>query len=576
MDPTLRLIGGPDVDFPTPAPLALSSIPRLSPIYTTTTDHTQLNKLCDPKLASDVDAALGQIVAKPGVNPHEDNPFERIGRLKFMNRAAVKLANIDAIFDVTNYRYQFLENGVLSVPAIGDDGSGVIVDDTNQTKNVFTFADIAAAPGAFTQYIMDRRPGALGYGISLKVETESLNWNKDLIQKTEGRFDVQYGEDGTGNLYTQSGFFIDYVLSKQPDGVNLVTGDGGFDLEDMPQLKEMYSTRLILCQIAIALGILAERGNMVLKIFNSLTSVSAQLIALLTLVFNDVYIFKPISSRPINSERYIVCKNMLNTSLASEISDALLDVNDDHPDFTPTRPYLESLFSDKLSADYLNWLRDLNNGFLQSRLDSAHVVLTKLSGKYIEIPRYDLHKAVISWGLYDRKRPHFPEIDYPYAWKCYPSRAQLITQIKAGDLTHLDVLPDLYFEELRVRILVKGVSLMDWWFTTGQRSVNILLSRSKQRPTLLRVRAKIDELAKGYPRLIPSKKIAIPNSKAIGLVDKFGCGFICLVANNYGGTIDIIENRPEYIEIYSQLIAEFGDPTKHRVVVASDHPVINI
>lgn len=588
MDPTISLIGGPDVKFPEAAPKALIEVPIFEPRYDTSTvvENTYADLDLLARYTEIRDQMEPYVDASKSVNIHDDNPFEGLKRLKYMNRAAVKLANVDAIFDVTGYRQHFEETDELSLSAYSGDGLGDVVKDNNQIVKVFTFADIAAAPGAFTQYIMDRRPMSLGYGISLKVEDDTLNWNKELIDKAEGRFDVQYGQDGSGNLYTQTDFFIDYVLEKQPNGLNLCTADGGFDMDISPHLKEIYSVRLVMCQIAAALGVVGENGHFVLKIFNTFTSASAQLVALLTVAFKEVYMFKPISSRPINTERYIVCKYLIDRSLAQQICDSILDVNDDYPDFEPDRPYLKSLFDDSLmSPAFVRWFQQHNDMSLRRRIESSSIVLSKLKGVEVEIPRYDLHRAVLYWGLVDRKRPSINVSDYPYAWKCYPDRQSIVDQVKSGDLTHLEILPDLYFEELRVREfrVVKnqtqiGENIMNWWFSSGQHEITSGMSKSRERPTLLGIRTKIKNLTRQYPKLIISDLLpkAIPKSDGVSIKDKFGCGIIWLLAKGFDGDVEIIETRPEYIKVYNELIKEFGDQTKHRVVEKSKLTFLSI
>lgn len=585
MDPTISLIGGPDVKFPEPAPRGLIELPEYSAIYDTSTvvenNYADLNLLAEyTNIRDQMDPYVDPTKS---VNIHDDNPFEGLKRLKYMNRAAVKLANVDAIFDVTGYRQHFESTGELSLSAYSGDGFGAVVTENNQINKVFTFADIAAAPGAFTQYIMDRRPMSIGYGMSLKVEDDTLNWNKELIDKAEGRFDVQYGSDGTGNLYTQTDNFIDYVLSKQQSGVNLCTADGGFDMDISPHLKEIYSVRLVMCQIAAALGIIGENGHFVLKIFNTFTSASAQLVALLTLAFKEVYMFKPISSRPINTERYIVCKYLISKDRAQEICDSILDVNDTYPDFEPDRPYLKSLFDDSLlTPAFIKWFREHNDMSLRRRIDSSNIVLSKLQGVEVNIPRYDLHRAVLYWGMVDRKRSAPGVTDYPYAWKCYPDRQVIIEQIKSGNMTHVDVLPDLYFEELRVREFrtVKGTpqvgdNIMNWWYSNGQHDVTSGMNKSRERPTLIGIRSKIPNSTRQYPNLITIKK-EIPISDSVAIKDKFGCGFIWLLSKGFEGNIDIIETRPKYVEVYHQLIKDLGDTDKHKVVKQSKYTQVNI
>jgi cap1 methyltransferase len=47
----------------------------------------------------------------------------------------------------------------------------------------------------------------------------------------------------------------------------------------------------------------------ILKVFDIFTTTSVHLLYLLNLVYSEVYIYKPKTSRPTNSEKYIICKN---------------------------------------------------------------------------------------------------------------------------------------------------------------------------------------------------------------------------------------------------------------------------
>jgi len=53
---------------------------------------------------------------------------------------------------------------------------------------------------------------------------------------------------------------------------------------------------------------LNENGNIVLKIFDTFTSVTLKIIYILSLLFDETYIYKPLLSRLSDSEKYIICK----------------------------------------------------------------------------------------------------------------------------------------------------------------------------------------------------------------------------------------------------------------------------
>lgn len=68
------------------------------------------------------------------------NPYEKIGGVFFMNRAAMKMANMDAIFD-----FMFTSPKTESGKNMVDDG------------NLLYFADVCAGPGGFTEYVLWRK-----------------------------------------------------------------------------------------------------------------------------------------------------------------------------------------------------------------------------------------------------------------------------------------------------------------------------------------------------------------------------------------------------------------------------------
>ena len=303
------------------------------------------------------------------------NPFELIGRSIFINRAAVKLANIDAVHHVTNDIFTF---------------------DLKQSTTPFTFCDIAAGPGGFTQYLQYRYPLSVGYGITLKHET--LDWSRRFLDMAQ--FTPFYGEDGTGNLYTNWNQFTEYVHSQQPDGVDLVTADGGFDLEDsmdktLLHRQEFLSSRLFLTQALVGIACAKAGGNFVLKTFDTVTDLSAQIIFSLAQCFDRITIFKPVSSRPANAEKYVICINRTPdiTHIFNLLSDASRLYTDDL--------YLTNLFLDPLPKPFQQWLTQINSESTNRQLRAAQDILLFLRGTPPDIPLYDTDKFLVIWNLPD-------------------------------------------------------------------------------------------------------------------------------------------------------------------------------
>ena len=93
--------------------------------------------------------------------------------------------------------------------------------------------------------------------------------------------------------------------------VNLYTCDLGFDASaDYNNQEQMHYTAN-LGQILCGLTILAPCGNMIIKHYTLFKRATRSYLALLTTLFNDVIISKPMSSKRTNSETYIICKHYL-------------------------------------------------------------------------------------------------------------------------------------------------------------------------------------------------------------------------------------------------------------------------
>lgn len=259
------------------------------------------------------------------------NPYEKIGRSIFLNRAAIKLANTDAVFNLTKSETSFFSPISTKTTKLVANGM--------REEDYFTFVDIAGGPGGFTEYIQYRFPMSIGYGITLLSELPYLNWDIDRLKMD--RFIPIVGEDGTGNLYTNWSYFIFDVITSTPEGVKLAVADGGFDTDD-PQFfqhQEFMSARLIMIEILIACRISAEGASFVLKVFDTVTDISIKLIWIISLFYENVSIFKPVSSRPANAERYVVATGFIGID------------NIVYRELEPILKYLENTADDLVKQD---------------------------------------------------------------------------------------------------------------------------------------------------------------------------------------------------------------------------------
>ena len=108
------------------------------------------------------------------------------------------------------------------------------------------------------------------------------------------------------------------------DGAHLYTSDVGIEIpkEDLNRQEELTAF-VNYGQIVTGLLSLALGGTLITKQFTFMTPFSRSLIAIVASLFEETYITKPKTSRPTNSEVYLVAKGF--KGISTELSTALLD-----------------------------------------------------------------------------------------------------------------------------------------------------------------------------------------------------------------------------------------------------------
>lgn len=184
-------------------------------------------------------------------------------------------------------------------------------------KKSLVYADVAGGPGGFTEYLnwrcQQNKVACKGFGITLKGNQDWNLYDFKAVKSSTLDFTTHYGVDGSGDLYNieNAKSFAAMVQKATKDaGVDLVVADGGFSVKGDEEHQEHHSKLILVAQVLAMLRILKTGGNFVLKVFDILTDFSVDLLYLLYLHFEKISICKPFSSRPANSERYIVCLNL--------------------------------------------------------------------------------------------------------------------------------------------------------------------------------------------------------------------------------------------------------------------------
>ena len=184
-------------------------------------------------------------------------------------------------------------------------------------KEEFKVLCLAEAPGGFVQainkylYDNDNERDYKIYTMSLISEANDSSipvYSRDIIENS--KVQIIKGVDNRGDIYNPENLLnVKDVLTVGGGKSNLITADGGFNENNQFNIKEQLHYKLFLSEIVSAIMNQAYQGNFVIKFFDIYTRFSLDLIYILMFFYEDLEIYKPLTSRPTNSEKYIICKS---------------------------------------------------------------------------------------------------------------------------------------------------------------------------------------------------------------------------------------------------------------------------
>ena len=180
----------------------------------------------------------------------------------------------------------------------------------NLKNDIKTF-HLAEGPGGFIEAIdmLRNNKNDFYYGMTLIDDNSDYipGWKKsDALLKKNSNIIIEKGEDGTGNLFNYNNLL--HCYNKYKSSMDIITGDGGFDFSIDFCNQEIIASKLIFTQMIYAIILQKKGGTFILKIFDIFTQATIDILYILSVFYNKVYIIKPNTSRYANSERYIVCK----------------------------------------------------------------------------------------------------------------------------------------------------------------------------------------------------------------------------------------------------------------------------
>jgi 23S rRNA U2552 (ribose-2'-O)-methylase RlmE/FtsJ len=172
-------------------------------------------------------------------------------------------------------------------------------------------AHVCEGPGGFIQAIYDeaaryKKRIIQTYAMTLKPnENQVPGWKRAMnFLKKHPEIKILYGKSNTGDILDAANrkSFSDECRG----AIHLFTADGGVDFAANYEAQEKTIYPLLVASSLMALQCLSENGAYVLKIFDSFSRPTEDLILALGSCFQSWTLYKPATSRPCNSEQYFI------------------------------------------------------------------------------------------------------------------------------------------------------------------------------------------------------------------------------------------------------------------------------
>lgn len=242
---------------------------------------------------------------------------------------------------------------------------------------------LAEGPGGFIEALAHVRGNKNDFyiGMSILDDVHDPNipgWRKSrqFLDEHKNVF-IEVGKDKTGDILSEENFR--YANEKYGGSMHFITGDGGFDFSIDFNNQEHNIAKLLFGQIAYAAVMQKRGGHFVLKIFDSFMAHTIDLLAILSSLYEKVYVTKPQTSRIGNSEKYIVCKNFIGPS-HQEMYRSLL------PTFqsivSNNTSHVFRFLNIPLSLLFMTKVEEYNSIFGQQQVENIHYTLSLIDNKH--------------------------------------------------------------------------------------------------------------------------------------------------------------------------------------------------
>jgi 23S rRNA U2552 (ribose-2'-O)-methylase RlmE/FtsJ len=266
---------------------------------------------------------------------------------------------------------------------------------------------LAEGPGGFIEALVHIRSSQCSdtqtdvhYGMTLLNQDASCpGWkkSKSFLEMHRNRVCIESGADGTGNIISLDNF--EHCVSKYKNACELITADGGFDFSCDFNNQETMVSRLLAAEMGFALALQKPGGTFILKVFDTFTKPTIDILYVLCNLYKEVFVSKPCTSRHANSERYVVCKHF-----RLKTSDALLPhlrtMFKQLEEF-PHNAAITSILPVEHDSQFLNKIEECNAIIGQQQLETINatinLILNKGHPEKLEFMKRQNVNKCISW-----------------------------------------------------------------------------------------------------------------------------------------------------------------------------------
>jgi 23S rRNA U2552 (ribose-2'-O)-methylase RlmE/FtsJ len=284
-------------------------------------------------------------------------------------------------------------------------------------KDKFVSAHLAEGPGSFIQATIFYRDLYCKKGLSKNDKYHAITLHpmdkKEYIPALESNFINFYEkekpkrfmlhktfpkQEAGGSKSKDDGDLTNPKTLKLFGGdltqkADLITADGGFEWVN-ENIQEQEAFKLIIGEIIGAVKIQAKGGNFVCKFFELFTKTSVKILSMLSELYDDIYLVKPLTSRQSNSERYAVCKGF--------------KYDDTHKDFKNISKKLDTLL-DTLHKNKDDKIVDIFSDFVPDKnivhfVTKSNLLVSNNQFENINEMMTFVNREIYSGDIYHEKR----------------------------------------------------------------------------------------------------------------------------------------------------------------------------